>query len=177
MSNEFVITRRVQFVETDLAGVLHFSNYYRYMEEVECAFWRAQGLGVIHKDNDVEISWPRVATKCEYRAPARFEQELEVALTVAHVGGRSVTYNIEFRRDGKRIAAGSTTAVCCADGEDGFRPVAIPQVLRTILLERVTMNFSHLYLLSPFYRIAQQASNSRRGSICLTRFVSQRAPS
>ena len=95
--NEFVITRRVQFVETDLAGVLHFSNYYRYMEEVECAFWRAQGLGVIYKDNDVEISWPRVATKCEYRAPARFEQELELALTVAHVGGRSVTYDVEFR--------------------------------------------------------------------------------
>ena len=46
MSNEFVITRRVQFVETDLAGVLHFSNYYRYMEEVECAFWRDRGLGV-----------------------------------------------------------------------------------------------------------------------------------
>lgn len=139
MSNEFVITRRVQFVETDLAGVLHFSNYYRYMEEVECAFWRDRGLGVLHKEGDVELSWPRVATSCEYHAPARFEEELEVALTVVHVGERSVRYEVEFRREGERLALGKTTAVCCANTDEGFRPIPIPQSLRTILLERSTV--------------------------------------
>ena len=35
MSSEFRMTRRVAFAETDLAGVLHFANYFRYMEEIE----------------------------------------------------------------------------------------------------------------------------------------------
>jgi acyl-CoA thioesterase FadM len=71
MDKEFTVSRRVQFCETDLAGVLHFSNYYRLLEEVECAFWRAQGLSVIGSDGEKTISWPRVSSSCEYYAPAR----------------------------------------------------------------------------------------------------------
>ena len=41
MPNQFKTTRIVQFAETDLAGLLHFANYYRIMEEVEHSFWRS----------------------------------------------------------------------------------------------------------------------------------------
>ena len=47
MAAEFSISRRVQFAETDMAGVVHFSNYFRWMEEVEHAFFRAVGLSVV----------------------------------------------------------------------------------------------------------------------------------
>ena len=100
------MTRRVQFAETDLAGVLHFANYHRYMEEVEHAFWRSAGGSVVHPDGARTVSWPRVAVSCEYFAPAHFEDELELSLTVAHVGERSVTYQVEFRRGEDRVACG-----------------------------------------------------------------------
>ncbi|HCE02754.1 MAG TPA: acyl-CoA thioesterase, partial [Acidobacteria bacterium] len=44
--SEFRLTRRVQFYETDSAGIVHFSVFFRYMEEAEHAMWRAAGLSI-----------------------------------------------------------------------------------------------------------------------------------
>ncbi len=133
MTIEFLMTRRVQFSETDMAGVLHFAGYYRLMEEVEHAFWRSVGLSVITHDGGREIGWPRVATSCEYFLPVRFEDELELALRVVDIGDRSVTYEVEFRDDGRRVAIGRIKAVCCAITNDSFEPVSIPAPLRRAL--------------------------------------------
>lgn len=129
------MTRRVQFAETDLAGVLHFANYYRFMEEIEHAFWRALNLSVICRDGEQEVSWPRVSTNCEYFAPARFEDELELVLVVGKVTEQSVTYDIEFHCGGKRLAKGSTTAACCTMTDGRFQSVRIPESLRRVLVE------------------------------------------
>ncbi len=130
VTKAFVMKRRVQFAETDLAGVLHFANYYRFMEEVEHAFWRSMGVSVISQDGEGTISWPRVATSCEYFTPARFEDVLELALVVENVGDRSVSYEVEFRCDGRRIALGRTTAVCCTMEAGQFQTTSIPDGLR-----------------------------------------------
>lgn len=135
MTKPFTITRRVQFVETDMAGVLHFSNYYRWMEETEHAFWRSHDLSVFIDDG--AISWPRVKTTCEYHAPAHFEDEVLLTLHVANVTRRSVTYEVDFHRDGRRLAKGSTTAVCCAMKDGHFSSTPIPDNLRVILLAAV----------------------------------------
>ena len=139
MADAFIIKRRVQFAETDMARVLHFANYYRYMEEVEHAFWRSLGMCVIAEDGGREISWPRVATSCEYIRPARFEDEIELALRVATVSNKSVSYEIEFRCRGERIALGKATAVCCSIKDGRFQSVRIPDRLRTAL-EQSTKN-------------------------------------
>ena len=136
MATTFSMKRRVQFAETDLAGVLHFANYYRMMEEVEHAFWRSQELSVITQDGVRHISWPRVSTRCEHFAPARFEDELDLVLRVAQVGETSVTYEVEFLLRGERIALGSCSAVCCEVTSGGFEPVAIPTHLRKKLIEQ-----------------------------------------
>ena len=96
MAKQFVIKRRVQFAETDAAGVLHFANYFKFMEEAEHAYWRSMGLSVITADRGRQVSWPRVATSCEYFHPARFEDELELVLDVEKVGRRSLTYKVAF---------------------------------------------------------------------------------
>ena len=133
MGKEFVTKRRVQFSETDMAGVLHFANYYRIMEEVEHEFWRSLGTSVMTRDGEREIGWPRVATSCEYFVPARFEDELELTLRVANVGDRAVTYELEFRRDGQTLANGRVTAVCCTIGSGVFGAISIPAPLRSKL--------------------------------------------
>ena len=130
MAIEFRIRRQVQFSETDMAGVMHFSNYYRLMEDAEHAFWRSVGLSVITQDGDRQISWPRVATQCEYFAPVHFEDELELILTIGELGNRSVAFDIEFRRDGEKIAAGQLKAVCCATADGHFESIPIPDAIR-----------------------------------------------
>jgi len=129
----FVYRRRVQFAETDMAGVMHFSNYFRLMEEAEHEFWRSLGLSVHMLDRAPGVSWPRVRVSCEYTAPARFEDDLEIAVRLARVGGRSLDFEVEFLRDGRRIAAGRMTVVCCRYDEGGFRSVEIPASIRAVL--------------------------------------------
>ncbi len=136
MPEAFVIKRRVQFAETDMAGVMHFAVYYHLIEEVEHAFWRSAGFSVMTRDSGREIGWPRVSTSCEYHSPAHFEDELELALRVASVSNRSVTYEVEFSRDRKRIATGRTTAVCCSMVAGAFEPIDIPAPLRAALENR-----------------------------------------
>ena len=133
MPAEFTMRRRVQFAETDMAGVLHFSNYYRYMEEIEHAFWRSLDLTVYLRDAEPHLSWPRVATGCEYFSPLHFEDEVDLALRVTKVGQKSLSYEVEFRCSGKRCATGRVTAVCCMTKPGSFAPTPIPAAIRAKL--------------------------------------------
>src|SRR3954470_5086228 len=72
MPTTFTITRPVQFAETDMAGSVHFANYFRMMEEVEHAFFRSIGLSVSMQHDGMHIGWPRVSAACEYFGPIRF---------------------------------------------------------------------------------------------------------
>ena len=105
---QFTSQRRVEFADTDMAGIIHFSSYYRYMEECEHAYFRSLGFSIVHKlpDGDI-ISWPRVRTSCAYYAPVRFEDLLDIRLFVLRKGVKSLTYDIEFLHNGKRVARGS----------------------------------------------------------------------
>src|SRR5262245_41843476 len=136
MGSDFTLTRQVHFAETDMAGVLHFSNYFRLMEEVEHAWWRSLGLSVYMSDSArPKISWPRVNVSCEYAAPARFEDVLELRHRITRVGEKSIDHEIEFQHDGKRIALGKMTTVCCAMRSTGFQAVSIPAEIRAKLVD------------------------------------------
>ncbi|HMQ14571.1 MAG TPA: thioesterase family protein [Phycisphaerae bacterium] len=135
MPAEFVYRRRVQFAETDMAGVMHFSNYLRLMEECEHAFWRSLGLSVhaCPTVGGMVISWPRVAVRCEYQSPARFEDDLDLSLRLERLGTRSLEFTVTFSRGGQRLATASATTVCCRLNGERFEPVEIPADIRARL--------------------------------------------
>ncbi len=131
MAAEFSISRRVQFAETDMAGVVHFSNYFRWMEEVEHAFLRSLGLSVVMNHQGRELAWPRVAVECEYFAPVRFEDELKLRLRVMKVGEKSLTFEVDFMKADHQVALGKVTSVCCAvQPQGGFTAIAIPAEIK-----------------------------------------------
>lgn len=113
MSQTFNYRRRVEFRDTDMAGIVHFSVFHAYMEEAEHAFLRSLGLGVICEIEGEEISFPRVNATCNYRRAIKFEQEIDIEVSIARIGTKSVTYAHRFTHDGDTIAEGSITAVCC----------------------------------------------------------------
>jgi YbgC/YbaW family acyl-CoA thioester hydrolase len=129
----FSLIHRVQFSETDAAGIVHFSNYFRWMEEVEHAFFRSVGLSVQMKHEGREIGWPRVSVGCEYEGPARFEDEVELRFTINKIGGKSLSYRVEFINAGRRIATGHATSACCELGTEGMKAVSIPDIIRSKL--------------------------------------------
>ena len=113
----FVYRRRVQFAETDLAGIVHFSVIFRYLEEAEHALWRAAGLTIA--DRAGEIGWPRVSAACEFRNPLRFEDEFEVRVRLGALKRRTLEYEFTIVRGTSVIAVGTMTSVCVKKGADG----------------------------------------------------------
>lgn len=117
--------RRVEFRDTDAAGIMHFSTYFTYMEQVEHEFWRTLGTSVVRPLSDcgsglpedcppgATIGWPRVAAECSFQGVARFEDELEIELRVLKLGNSSITFGFWFRCGDRQIAHGSLTTVCC----------------------------------------------------------------
>jgi len=114
MTAQFITTRRVEFADTDMAGIIHFANYYRYMEEAEHAFFRSRGLRIMQSQPDGSvIGWPRVSASCSFESPAYFEDSLEVRLNLVRKGIKSLNYEIEFWRGQTRLAHGKLKTVCC----------------------------------------------------------------
>jgi YbgC/YbaW family acyl-CoA thioester hydrolase len=134
---QFVTQRRVRFSETDMAGIVHFANFYRWMEEAEHEYFRSLGLSIMQtQDDGTVLGWPRVSAGCTFSAPARYDQIIDVHLNVSRVGARSVTYAIEFHIEGRRIAFGQMKSACCLCAADGsLTSVDIPDHYRQLIQE------------------------------------------
>src|SRR5438128_5217526 len=104
MPYEFKAVRRVEFSETDMAGIVHFSNFFRFMETAEHGFYRSLGFSVA-MEKTLGLGWPRVKAECEYKHPLRFEDVVEIRLLVRKVGARSITFDFHFSKNenGARI--------------------------------------------------------------------------
>ena len=107
--SEYHLRRRVNFYETDCAGIVHFSWFFRYMEEAEHAMWREAGLSIAPSG---DIGFPRVAASFDYLKPLRFEDEFDVHLRVAAMTEKTIRYTCELTRGDACIATGSTTVAC-----------------------------------------------------------------
>ena len=109
--------RRVQFAETDAAGMVHFSIFFRYMEEAEHALWRQAGMDIFA--NHEERSWPRISANFDFKAPLRFQDEFEVRTEIAAVSRRTIQWAHVLMRGDTVIGTGSVTAVYVAKNRDG----------------------------------------------------------
>ena len=124
----FTTSHRVEFFETDLAGIVHFANYYRFMEQAEHAFFRSLGLKIHDTLPDGTVfGWPRVAASCSFNSPARYEDEVEITVTVVRRTARSLTTTYEFRRGETLLATGEMkTAYCIVPAGGGLQSVNMP---------------------------------------------------
>jgi YbgC/YbaW family acyl-CoA thioester hydrolase len=138
MAYEFRIKRRVEFSETDMAGIVHFANFFRYMESVEHAFFRSLGHSVVLKGFDPPLGLPRVHAACDYLQPLRFEDEFEVRLLVAEKRSKTLTYLFRFFKLNAavptEVARGRVTVVCVQQRPDGTLksedlPAAVAELL------------------------------------------------
>lgn len=123
--SEYRLTRRVQYYEVDAAGIVHFTWFFRYMEEAEHALWRAAGLSIAPAGSG--IGWPRVAAAFDYHRPLHFEDEFEVSLRIAAIDTRTICYRCLLTRGDTRIATGTLTIACVSkQAGQPMKAIAIP---------------------------------------------------
>lgn len=136
MSAPFRTRRRVEFVDTDMAGIAHFSNFFRWMEAAEVDFLHSRGLSVKLTWKGESLGFPRVAASCDFARPVRFLDVVDIAVTVSRIGNKSITYAFEFTKDSEPIAKGQVSAVCCRmHGGEKMESLEIPAEIRALLLK------------------------------------------
>ena len=132
----FTTTRSVEFSETDMAGIMHFANFYKWMENAEHAFFRSLGLSIHMVIDGQDIGWPRLDTSCTFKRPLKFEETATIHITIEEISPKTVTYRFDFEKeeDGemKRVARGKMTTVCVTFAPDNGKlsAIPIPEVIR-----------------------------------------------
>ena len=135
MACEFKLTRQVEFSDTDMAGIMHFSNFFRFMETTEHAFFRSLGFSIHTTGSDETLGWPRVHADCNFKHPLRFEDVVEISLLVREKSEKGIVYTFIFRKlndhPPKEVARGTLGVVCVKrDKADGkMTGVPIPRAI------------------------------------------------
>ncbi len=102
----FQTLRRVNFRDTDAAGIAHYSVFFHWMEQTEHEMFRGFNWSVVQKIGPQTVSWPRVNATCDYRSPLKFEQVFGVELDVVKLGNSSATFRFRF------LAPSSVNLLC-----------------------------------------------------------------
>ena len=123
----FTYQRRIEYSDTDMGGIVHFSRFFVFMENAEHEILRAHGTNIDRTVDGVRISWPRVEATCDFKSPARFGDVLQIKVRIVRRGVKSMTYGFEFWGEDTLLAQGKTTSVCCAMHPDRSpEPIEIP---------------------------------------------------
>lgn len=135
MTSTFSVRRRVEFADTDAAGVVHFTALFRFVEEAEHAFYRSLGSTAFAWRDAALVGMPRVHASLDFLAPARYGDEVEVHLRVSEKRARSIHYETELTlgegEARKLVARGAMTVVYATrpHGEREWRAAPIPPEL------------------------------------------------
>jgi YbgC/YbaW family acyl-CoA thioester hydrolase len=127
--HEFRTRRRIEFADTDMGGIVHFSRFFVFMETAEHEFLRELGTSVHLEIDGQQIGWPRVSASCDYVNAVRYGDEIEIHLRVARKGAKSMTYECFFWKESELVARGRMSSVCCVlNAPEGLRSIPIPDL-------------------------------------------------
>lgn len=135
----FHTQRRIEFADTDMAGLVHFARFFVFMETAEHELLRRLGINVHFEHDGHHVGWPRVAASCEYRSPARLGDELDIEVRIKRKGVKSLTYSFVFTCEGRLVAEGQVSTICCVlDAGPKLLAIPIPSFLADQLEEAAT---------------------------------------
>lgn len=118
---EQTITLRVRYPEVDAMGYLHHSRYLQYFEIGRVELLRS--LGFSYADLERQgIYFVVVKAECRYRAPARYDEELQLTTRIARQTHVRIDHAYALRR-GETLLAEATTTIACVDRQGSLRQI------------------------------------------------------
>lgn len=132
MTKPQITKRRVEFSDTDMAGIAHFSRFFLWMEQAEHEFLENRGLSVVFEQDGQKHGFPRVSASCDYLKPVRYRDVLHIAVHLDVIGRSSLQYRFEFwlPGDASPVAVGKVTTCHCIMTQAGMRSDPIPDWMR-----------------------------------------------
>ncbi|MBS7616965.1 acyl-CoA thioesterase [Candidatus Bathyarchaeota archaeon] len=125
MPQSFKTLYRVSWADTDAAQIVHFSNFFRFFERAEEEFY--MHIGLIDQLGDKEIIIPRVEAFCQYRKPAKFNDLLEIELTVEEIKEKAVKYGFKIYKNETKELLANGYVVAVATNKQTLKATQIPK--------------------------------------------------
>ena len=126
------IELRVYYEDTDLAGIVYYANYFRYIERGRTEYVRSTGIDQVRLKKDAGIVFAVRRVEADYIRAAKFDDVLEVLTHVESATGARLIMRQEIHRDGEPVFDAVVTLVALTS--DG-RPARLPAELRQALAD------------------------------------------
>lgn len=129
MTHEFAL--RVYYEDTDLAGIVYYANYLKFIERARSEWVRSLGIDQVRLRRDHGIVFAVRRLEADYLRPARFDDDLRVTTRPAAATGVRIHLEQEVLRAGERLFTAQVTLVCLTDGG---QPARVPADIRQRLV-------------------------------------------
>ncbi|MEL7345421.1 MAG: tol-pal system-associated acyl-CoA thioesterase [Pseudomonadota bacterium] len=121
---------RVYYEDTDLAGIVYYANYLKYIERARSEFVRDLGIDQTRLRQDDGIVFAVARIEADYKIPARFDDELRVQTSVIKVTSARLVLAQDVLRDGAVLFASIVTLAALSNSG---RPARLPAAIRAAL--------------------------------------------
>ena len=128
MSHSFSI--RVYYEDTDMAGIVYYANYLKYIERARSDWVRQMGIDQNEMRTRDGVVFAVRRVEAEYLASARFDDELDVRTHIHAVTGARLVMDQQVLRGEELVFSAQVTLVCIS--ETG-QPARLPANIRLIL--------------------------------------------
>jgi acyl-CoA thioester hydrolase len=119
-------TLRVYYEDTDLAGIVYYANYLKFIERARSECLRALGVDQTALRTEQGLVFAVRRVEADYLLPARFDDELNVETTLQDHGGARLVLNQQVLRGAQTLFVAHVTLVCLAASGKAAR---LPQIL------------------------------------------------
>lgn len=105
----FIYEREINYYETDKMGIVHHSNYIRFLEESRCAWLRSIGLPYdMLEENGITI--PVLGVECDYKHHVTYGDTIAIELSIEEYNGvrMNVKYMVTDKKTGETVLIGRT---------------------------------------------------------------------
>jgi acyl-CoA thioester hydrolase len=124
---------RVRYAETDQMGVVYYANYLVWFEIGRTDFCRSRGFAYREMESEDGLFIMVAEARCRYKAPARYDDDIEVRTSLREVRKRVLTFAYEvYRQPGEELLAEGDTVHVVTD-RDGH-PRVLPDKYRELFL-------------------------------------------
>ena len=120
-------TCRVYYEDTDLAGIVYYANYLKYIERARTEFVRSLGIDQTQLKDDTGIVFAVRRVEADFLVPARFDDELVLLTTVNNLSGARIVLGQQVVREDTLLFDAVVTLVALTEAS---RPARLPAEIR-----------------------------------------------
>ena len=121
---------RVYYEDTDLAGIVYYANYLKFIERARSEWVRGIGVDQVALKAEQGIVFAVRRVEADYLSPAKFDDVLSVTTDVQDITAARITLTQDVSRGDERLFKSVVTLVCL--GADG-RPHRLPADIRQLM--------------------------------------------